>query len=119
MAAAHAIRSGRSFAIPLGAATASLKIMALVRLSARIMSIIATLFHTMSTETTTIPLPGRRAAQTLLSVALVMPRGNTNALLIMVMEAIRGARASLTLALWIVATDLCVGTTPGIRAAPL
>ena len=79
----------RSFAIPLGAATASLKIMALVRLSARIMrhfaalglqpdssckpktsqasecqtcwtwGIIATLFHTMSTETTTIPLPGR------------------------------------------------------------
>jgi len=123
MAAAHAILSGRTFAIPLGAATASLKIMALVRLSARIMSIIATLFHTMSTETTTIPLPGRRAAQTLLSVALVMPRGSTNALLIMVMvmvlEAIRGARASLTLALWIVATGLRVGTTPGIRAAPL
>jgi len=52
-----------------------------------------------------------------------MPRGSTNALLIMVMvmvlEANRGARASLTLALWIVATGLRVGTTPGIRAAPL
>lgn len=73
----------------------------------------------MRKETTTIPLPGRRAAQTLLSVALVMPRGSTNAHLIMVMEAIRGARASLTLALWIVATFLYVSTTPGMRAAPL